>query len=399
MRSTIAIIVLSWMLGPSGVLAAGPTSNSPGNVRFAKTFNSAMDAFTGSPTAPQKTWMVSHYPRALVYTPYFDQRTAWFPNGWFYKDTYAIYPGTSQQGPNGSWILKDASGHNLYIRFACTGTSCSQYAADIGNQAWRDNWIAEARAVFARGSYVGLYMDDMNLAMDRISAGSQTVPAVPMDPRTGKLMIEADWRRYMAEFTEQVAAAFPDKEIVHNILWTVGTTDPFAQREMLAATVLGLEHAGTYAYGPMLTVIDWAHTHGRAVWYDAGPSTDADREFNLGTYFVMGSGADYIGNTPGTGGQPNDWWPGYDAYLGDAKGPRYTWNGLVRRDFTLGTVLVNQPGSSTVTASLGATYLDLTGAQRTSVTLGAAQGAVLRQAGTPPTAPPPTLLDVLPLSN
>src|SRR5207253_2533827 len=96
---------------------------------------------------------------------------------------------------------------------------------------------------------------------------------------------------------------------------------------------------------------------------------------------------------PGGATSPTDWWSGYGVSLGAAHGDRYLWNGLVRRDFDGGIVLLNRPGSAQQTVALGATYLNISGQQLTSLTLGAAQGAVLRGLTTTTTPTPPHAVD------
>jgi len=77
-------------------------------------------------------------------------------------------------------------------------------------------------------------------------------------------------------------------------------------------------------------------------------------------------------------GLPTNWWSANDVDLGDTRAAgRYRWNGLFRRDFARGMVLVNQPGSATVTVDLGRTYARLDGTRVTRVTIGASDGAVL----------------------
>src|SRR4029450_2551777 len=104
--------------------------------------------------------MRAHYARMLVYTPYFDTRLSWYPDAWVYKDLYAIYPNSPVLRAHPEWVLRDASGTLLYIRFACANGKCSQYAADIGNPAFRRNWIDEVSAVLAKG-YRGMMIDDV----------------------------------------------------------------------------------------------------------------------------------------------------------------------------------------------------------------------------------------------
>src|SRR5215210_9256604 len=383
--------------------AAPAAAQSPGAVHFAKAAESNFDVFTSSPTDAQKTWMQAHYDRMRAYSPYFDSRLSWFSNAWAYQDLYAIYRTSAVATEHPEWILKDAAGNKLYIPFGCSGGVCPQYAGDFGNPAFRSWWIQGAASKMSKG-YRGLFADDVNMEW-RVGSGTGAFVA-PKDPRTGTTMTQADWRRYMAEFTEQIRAAFPTKEIVHNALWFAGCgtasdscwSDPYIRRELLAADYIELERgvndpgitggAGRYGYETFVNRVDWLHTQGRAVVYDARASTAAAREYGLATYFLTSNGRDLLGSDPG--GTPTDWWTGYDAQLGDPSSVRYSWNGLFRRDFQYGTVLVNQPGATSKTVALGATLTDLAGVQKSSVTLGPASGAVLRGAGAPAPTPTPT---------
>ncbi|MGH7894470.1 MAG: hypothetical protein ACREQL_07365, partial [Candidatus Binatia bacterium] len=69
---------------------------------------------------------------------------------------------------------------------------------------------------------------------------------------------------------------------------------------------------------------------------------------------------------------------GWEVALGDAQGARFPSNGLWRRDFASGRVLVNPPGAPARTIPLDGTFRTLAGASVTSVRLGPAEGAVLR---------------------
>jgi hypothetical protein len=222
------------------------------------------------------------------------------------------------------------------------------------------------------------------MLISRVSNGSGT-PVRPVDPRTGSLMTEADWRRYLAEFTEQIRAAFPKIEIVHNAIWWVPLTDPFVQRQLRSANFIALERGvndgglvggrGTYGIETFFALCDWLHAQGRGFFFTASAQSDAAREYGLAAYFLVGAGNDSIGNSPG--GTPVDWWAPYSVFLGDAPQPRYAWNGVLRRDFQFGIVLLNEPGAPQRTLALGQPYVDLAGQVRTSVTLGPAAGMVL----------------------
>ena len=149
-----------------------------------------------------------------------------FRDAWTYRDLYAVYRDDELAREHPEWILHDAAGRKLYIPFDCGGGTCTQYAGDIGDPAFRAHWIAEASDQAAR--YRGIFVDDVNLE-PRVSNG-QGDQVMPLDPRTGRTMTESDWRRYIAEFTEQIGRALPDKEIVHNSLWFAGHRDPSVQR-------------------------------------------------------------------------------------------------------------------------------------------------------------------------
>jgi len=362
---------------------AFPGAAEAGKVNFFRDADSEFDRYTSNPTPQQQEWMRTKFWRMLVYVPYFNARVGWFPNAWFYKDLYAIYVNSVVATEHPEWILRDAGGTRLYIPWGCANGTCPQYAADPGNQAFRDQWIAAARTTLAKG-YRGLYVDDVNLELSRVSDGSGRA-VVPIDPRSGGSMTVADWRRYMAEFTEAIRAAFPQAEIVHNVLWFLGTNDPSIQRELLSADFINIERGvndagihggGTYGFETFLAYVDWLHARARYVLLDASATTLAEREYGLAAYFLLRSGNDGTGNKQGA--TPDNWWPAYQLSLGDALGDRYAWQGVLRRDFQQGFVLVNEPDASTVTLDLGNTYLDLSGQPRTSVTLGPAAGAVLR---------------------
>src|SRR5439155_17702141 len=117
------------------------------------------------------------------------------------------------------WILKDSAGNNLYIPWGCSGGTCPQYAGDIGNPAWRQYFIDNAKALMAKG-YKGLFIDDVDMDMNVGNGQGQQV--APIDPRTGAAMTDTAWKGYFADFLEQVHAALPGVEITHNAVWFAG---------------------------------------------------------------------------------------------------------------------------------------------------------------------------------
>ena len=116
-----------------------------------------------TPSAAQQQWMRDHYARMRP-----GRRTS--TRGWTgtrtpgpTSDAYAIY---RESDPSDRAPRVDPAGRRrpkLYIPFGCGGGSCPQFAADIGNPAFRAPWIADARATLAAG-YQGLFIDDVNMA-------------------------------------------------------------------------------------------------------------------------------------------------------------------------------------------------------------------------------------------
>lgn len=346
--------------------------------------------------------MRDRFYRSKVYSEYFDSRTSWYPSGWSYRDLYAIYKSSSLVSQRPDWILKDSQGRNLYIPYGCGGGSCPQYAGDVGNPQFRAHWIESMRTRLTSGNYKGIYIDDVNMRF-RVGNGDGD-GADPIDPRTGAAMTFTNWRRYIAEFTEQIRAAFPNHEIVHNAIWYSDQNDQYVQRAHRAADYIDLERgvtddgirggSGTWGYETYLGYVDRLHSMGKAVVFDSYAETRAEAEYNVASYLLVNESRDGVGTSYRN--TPDDWWSaGYDLDLGSAEGARYKWNGLLRRDFAGGYVLVNQPDSAAKTvATPGATDLD--GNARSSVTVSAGQGIVLRTAAA---TPPPGAIVLDPVPN
>ena len=214
-----------------------------GRVRFYNIADTDFDRYSKRPSEGDQAWMRANFSRMQTYSPYFDRRTAWFPNAWVYKDSYAIKPHWPEYREHPDWILRDADGDKLFIPWGCKKGTCPQYAGDVGNPAFRAHWIAAAREKLAQG-YRGIWVDDVNLTW-RVSDGNGE-HVRPIDPRTGEPMVLADWRRYFAEFMEELRAALPDVELAHNAIWYAGPfDDPFIRRQIDAADFINLERGAS----------------------------------------------------------------------------------------------------------------------------------------------------------
>ncbi len=366
-----------------------PPGGSAGHVQYvAPKADNSMATWINNATPAQQQWMRDHWQRAIVDGEgYWDSKLSWYSNAWAYKNSYAIYTSSSVASQHPDWILKDSSGKKLYIPFGCSGGSCPAYAADIGNSAWRQYYIDMCKALVAKG-YKGIFVDDVDMDINT-SNGSGT-KVTPIDPRTGAAMTDAAWKNYFATFMEQLRSAIPNAEITHNAVWFAGGgqhdgTQPDIVREIKASSYVNLERGfvdsgltggtGTWSVFAFMRYIDNVHAYGRHVVLLSSANDTANAEYNLAGYFLISDGRDYVSSNLGK--LPTNAWSGYSVDLGDAKGARYQWNGVWRRDFTRGFVLLNEPGASTKTLSLGGSYKNTAGQTVTSVTLGAARGAVL----------------------
>ncbi len=392
-----ALRAASLLLAVFALVPAAASAGSPGKLNFARPAESDFASYVNAPSATESAWMREHYWRMRTYPPYFDSRLWWYPNAWSYLDAYAIYPG--QEAGLEQYILRDSAGNRLYIPWGCSGGTCPQWAADIGDPGWRAHYINMAVDKANKG-YKGIFVDDVNFAFS-VSNGNGTNVA-PWDERTNATMTHDSWMRYFAEFMEQLRAALPaEVEIVQNQVWwqAGGLSNAYVKRGIEAATHIEIERgvidtgivagSGQYGYETALAWAEYAHSRGKGVVWDA--QSTWGREYQVATYFLVSNGNDGMNHPDGN--RPDNWWSGYDTDLGLPLGQRYSWNGVLRRDFERGIVLVNQPGLTTKTLSLGGDFKNLAGSTVNSVTLPAREGAVLlntTSSTTPPPPPPPT---------
>ena len=370
-------------------LAASPATAVAGSARakFILDANSTFDPYVHEAGPETQRFARANYWRARAYPPFFDRALGWAPRTHFYKDLYAIKPSKPEDqqliADHPDWVLRDSAGNKLYIQFACNGSSCTQYAADIGNPGWRAHWLNQARASMSKG-YDGIFVDDVNLEMKVSNGAGEFVR--PMDPRTGAPMTDANWRRYVAEFTEQIRRAFPSAWISHNPLWWVPHSDPFLQRQIAAADAIELERGfsdrgltngwGRFGFMTFLKHIKWLHARGKSIIVQPqGLETAKQREFELASYFLVQRGDDAIASDDRA--HPDNWWDGWSTHLGRARGKFHRRHGLLIRKFSRGIVAVNQPGSKTRKLKVKGKFVGIDGRRQRVVRLGAQRGAIL----------------------
>ena len=364
------------------LLHAGENLQNAGRTQFFMRTSSAFNVYTDSSSTSTQAWIYNHIWRLQSSSSYFDTKLSWMPNTWAYLDLYGIPKDSSLVTLHPDWILHDSAGNRLYIPWGCGNGSCPNYAGDMTNSGFRTWWIANAKSVFAKG-YKGFWIDDVNMEF-RISDGSGN-DAIPYDPDTGTTMTWDNWRRYIAEFVEQIRAAIPTAEIVHNSIWFAAPTrysDQYVIRQIKAADYINCERgvsdpglvggSGSWSVRAFLTYIDAVHSYGKNVIVD---EYNYDGDYGLAGYYLTSNGGDALGNQKVT---PSNWWSGYELNLGTPVGARYDWNNLIRRDFAAGMVLLNPPKTTAITVTLPSPLIKFDdGSSVTSVTLQPGTAVVL----------------------
>jgi hypothetical protein len=377
----IALTVLSM------TMSLHAQDKSPGRANFVVRIDPAFDTYLKSPTDDAKQWFLSHVWRMMVYSPFFDKKLAWYPGGWVYINLYGLHTDWPVVREHPEWLLRDAQNNPLYIPYDCANGSCPLYAGDVTNPQYRAYWISRARELVAKG-YRGLWVDDVNLEF-RVSDGSGR-HITPVESSTGMTMTYEDWKRHVADFCEEIRAAFPGVEILHNAIWYAGGTqrdsDPSVARELQAADYINLERGvadhgltggeGEWSLDAFFRYVDRRHAQGTGVIID---NTGIFGEYGEAAYFLISSGRDGLGGHDVT---PDHWPAGLDVDLGAPLGPRSKVRGVFRREFERGVVVLNEPQAQPETVSTCPDCVRVDGRLATSVQLMPAQGAILLRGST-----------------
>lgn len=289
---------------------------------------------------------------------------------------------------NGSaQFLRDAAGNPCFIPYP-SGGPYVRNAGDTGDLTFRENrktYILNTLAAYP-GEFDGVLMDDVNLddpdfpGISRVSCGDNT-PAgnnnSPIDPRTGLVMTGANWNKYMAEWMEDIRdePALIGKPIQHNSIWYITPfTDQYLLRQIQAADMIHMEFgfvdsgltsetgSAKFRWTRKMDFVDLVHANGALVVDRDEVANEEQQQYGLANYFMLNKGEDFYESTWES--LPDDVWHAYGIKrLGLALGSRYLWNGVQRRDFTAGYVLVNPPGGATTVINLG-TFGSITLAER-----------------------------------
>src|SRR3569832_1684713 len=81
------------------------SSGDPGHVYFQRLAAPELDRYTNSPNPIQQKWFRDHFYRMAVFSPYFDAKTSWYPDGLVYYNLYGVEPESPILHQHPEWIL------------------------------------------------------------------------------------------------------------------------------------------------------------------------------------------------------------------------------------------------------------------------------------------------------
>ncbi|MGB5729926.1 MAG: putative glycoside hydrolase [Thiogranum sp.] len=414
------------------------STNAEGKVRTLGIANNDMAPYL----EPQYyDWLNQHFDAMQVYSPWFDDITEFYGNGYVYKDLYAIYdcrlarnpaddlvspdaPNSICAGDNqanllglyeaamqaendpaaADWILKDNDGNRLYIPFRDPHDRLTQFAADIRNPAFRQFWLSQMTSVLTSANgvpldYRGIFVDDVNMDLEKsISNDTCRLIDVPSNPdcNWSTDISAVEWADSLVTFVQAIRATFPSHEIIHNSVWFhTAAGESYVNAQIAAADIISIERGvhdpglnanimpAFFAFNDKVhklgrRISHYIHVYGVDLYGVLGQLREL--EHGLAGWLLVSNGNDLYGADRFV--HPGNWWEGFDVDLGEATTPRYiTDDGLYRRDFTSGTVLLNPtaatPSATAVHISLPGYFRTLNGDCLNEVTLPPASGRVL----------------------
>jgi hypothetical protein len=133
--------------------------------------------------------------------------------------------------------------------------------------------------------------------------------------------------------------------------------------------------SGSVSFAAYMRHMDGLHRMDRRIMLAGDGDAPASRELLLAGYLMVNEGADLLSASDGT--DPGGLWKGFTENLGKARGDRYRWRGVWRRDFERGAALLSEPGSPA--RALPIRGRRIPGDRVTEVTLGDRDGAVILQ--------------------
>jgi Hypothetical glycosyl hydrolase family 15 len=284
------------------------------------------------------------------------------------------------------WFLRDTGGSLI----ASSGYS-SHWLMDVGNPGYQAKWLGNVSSELKGKGWDGVFVDDTDASLDWHLNG-RTVARYPS---------EAAWRSATRSALAAIGPSLQSQGflVVPNVYapWKADYDAVATWKDWLQFTSGGAQEYYTkWGMGSAgwLTGNDWTWREQFQQATDAAgkiflgltyaPKSDQHSQlFARATFLLMdgGHGGALVFESSDPEAQ-DPYASSWTADPGSPTGARYQVGSAWRRDFTDGTVVVN-PTASPVTVSLGGTFIGADGSSVSSVTLGAASGAILTNPGGP----------------
>jgi hypothetical protein len=274
------------------------------------------------------------------------------------------------------WFLRDASGNPLVFNDYPTS-----YVMDVGNKAYQDDGAARISAEAKGDGFDGIFLDDANASLRWVIAGGSS--ACVSYPTT------AQWQAAVYSFLSNVAPQLHQAGllVVANIggstitprLWQTwnGPLDG-AMEESFTNGGTGEDSIENGRWAPKLTHARWSEANAKISLDHAVTRTRAVARYALATMLLAARGENLF--SASTGYVREVWWPEYTSAesLGRPTGAyRLLRNGVYRREFTNGVVLVNPHERTASRVVLGGTFSGSGLDKVTDVSLKPTSGVVL----------------------
>jgi hypothetical protein len=284
------------------------------------------------------------------------------------------YTNANQNHPD--WFLQGAGGNRLIFE-----SYPSSRVMDVGNQAYQDAGIAHVVAMAKASGFDGVFLDDANASLRWVVAGGSAASvSYPTD---------AAWQAAVYSFFTRVAPQLHAAGL--GVVANIGgsTVTPGLWQKWNAPLDGAMEEAWTDGgeglgqqvpdWSTKLENIAWSESNGKYAILNSYNTTEAGNTYGLASMMlVAGCWSSY--DTANSRYQSETWYPEYDtaAQLGAPLGGFTVLpDGVYRRDFANGVVLVNPSTSPAGVVGLGGTFSGSGVTDVSSVSLGATSGVIL----------------------
>jgi hypothetical protein len=292
-------------------------------------------------------------------------------------DGLSDWVGFTEAEEHPDWFLVDAAGRRLVFKHYPSGR-----VMDVGNAAYQNSGAARVRATAMADGFDGVFLDDANASLDWIVKGGQSSSVAY--PTT------AAWQAAVGSFLTNVAPQLQQSGllVVANIggstitagLWQRwnGPIDG-AMEESFTNGGDGRETIDNGQWPAKLAHAAWSERNGKISLDHAVTATRSGARYGLATMLLVAGGENLYSASKGAYSH-EVWWPEYRTAnaLGRPSAPfRVLENGIYRRPFTNGVVLVNPHAHGTRRMHLSRTYHGSGLGNVRTVTLRPASGLVL----------------------